>query len=151
MEKDPLGKKQHEPGAKLDAGKPNMDLVLGEFPRALRGVGDVGTYGANKYTPKGWTQVPDGPSRYLSAMLRHYLDYSSGEECDVESGLNHLAHLAWNALAAYELTCRQKNQNLKIEAEKTTQTGEVELVLYDPSKTCYISQKIPLTTSEIGF
>ena len=103
-----MGKKQHEPGAKLDAGKPNMDLVLGEFPRALRGVGDVGTYGANKYTPKGWTYVPDGPSRYLSAMLRHYLDYSSGEECDVESGLNHLAHLAWNALAAYELTCRQK-------------------------------------------
>lgn len=34
-EHDPTGRSAHEPGAKLDAGKPRCGLVLGGFSRAL--------------------------------------------------------------------------------------------------------------------
>ena len=93
----------HVAGAKDDGGKPNMDLVLGGFPDALLAVGRVGTYGANKYTPYGWHEVENGTSRYLSALLRHYLAYAKGNRLDNESYLPHLAHLAWNSLAALQL------------------------------------------------
>lgn len=110
---DPLGKDQHEAGAKLDAGKVRLDLVLGEFSRALEEVGNVGTYGANKYTDRGWLSVPNGPSRYRDALLRHYLQDRRGEANDRESGISHLAHLAWNALAVLELELRNNNNETK--------------------------------------
>ena len=105
-EKDPSGLNPHQPGAKLDNGKPNLDLVLGEFGRALTGVGKVGTFGANKYTPRGWVHVDNAAQRYLSAMLRHYLAMRQGEELDKDSGLPHAYHMAWNALAVAELKDR---------------------------------------------
>lgn len=107
MEKDPNGKKANEPGSKLDSGKVDLDLVLGGFPRALWGVGSIGSFGARKYTPNGWMSVPDGVSRYSSAMLRHYLAIKRGKAIDPDSGLLHVHHLAWNALALAELTERQ--------------------------------------------
>lgn len=48
IEADPNGKKPNEVGAKLDAGKNRLGLVLGGFARALQEIGRVGTYGANK-------------------------------------------------------------------------------------------------------
>ena len=50
LEADPLGKKPNEEGAKLDAGKNRLGLVLLSFSRSLQEVGKVGTYGANKYS-----------------------------------------------------------------------------------------------------
>jgi len=47
MEKDPTGKQAGEPGAKLDAGKNRLGLMIGGFPRALEAVGQVTTFGAN--------------------------------------------------------------------------------------------------------
>jgi hypothetical protein len=105
---DPNGKDQHEPGAKLDAGKPRAALVLGDFSRALSAVTDVGTYGAAKYTDHGWITVPDGVQRYSDAMMRHWLDESAGIACDRETNLLHAAHLAWNALARLELMLLQR-------------------------------------------
>ena len=92
-----------EKGVKLDDGKHRLDLVLSDFAEALWSVGDVGTYGANKYTDKGWQEVSNGIERYGNAMLRHYLNYRKGVICDAESGLSHLAHMAWNALAILQL------------------------------------------------
>ena len=112
IEADPTGLTQHEPGAKLDQGKANLDLVLGEFSRALSYVGDVGTFGANKYTPKGWIEVPNAVERYMSAMLRHYMAYRKGEVYDPDSRLPHLAHMAWNALAVQELVAREEECEL---------------------------------------
>jgi len=97
---------QHSPGAKLDNEKPMLDLVLGDFARALQEVGKVGTMGARKYSEHGWLSVDRGETRYLSAGLRHYFFYREGEEIDPESGLSHLAHSAWNALAVLELYLR---------------------------------------------
>lgn len=105
-EHDPHGKQPHEPGAKLDAGKNRLGLVLGGFSLALQEVGKVGTYGAQKYSDNGWLSVPDGEFRYMDAMFRHLL---APEERDPDTGLLHAAHAAWNALAVLELMLRGKH------------------------------------------
>lgn len=105
-EKDPDGLSPSTPGAKLDADKIDLDLVLGDFALALEEVGKVGTFGANKYSRSGWITVSRGIARYSSAMLRHYFAHKRGELTDKDSGLYHLSHLAWNALAVLELIKR---------------------------------------------
>lgn len=109
-EHDPTGRDQHEPGAKLDAGKPRPALVLGGFSRALAAVTEVGTFGAAKYSDNGWRSVPDGQQRYTDAMLRHWLADPCGLSPDPDSGLAHAAHLAWNALARLELMLAEKRK-----------------------------------------
>jgi hypothetical protein len=96
----------HIPGAKLDSNKPDLDLVLGDFAKALQEVGKIGTFGAKKYTEHGWLSVSNGQRRYSSAMWRHIFQYKEGDELDNESGFSHLAHAAWNALAVLELYLR---------------------------------------------
>lgn len=96
---------QHEPGAKLDSGKPRMGLVLQGFRKALSEISKVGTAGAEKYSDNGWMSVPNGEARYEDALLRHLL---ADEEIDQDFGLSHRAHMAWNALALLELELRNK-------------------------------------------
>lgn len=107
METDPYGMAPHSAGAKLDAGKNRVGLVLGNFPHALWEVCRVGTFGAEKYTDNGWKDVPHGQERYRDAAMRHWLKRSMGEEFDQESGIHHLAHMVWNLLAERELTILQ--------------------------------------------
>lgn len=107
-ELDPHGTTAHKPGAKLDAGKPRCDLVLGSFARALLEITKVGTFGANKYTDRGWETVPNAIERYSDAGLRHYFKEAAGEELDSDSLLLHAAHEAWNCLAKLELKLREK-------------------------------------------
>jgi hypothetical protein len=106
-ERDPNGKSQHESGSKLDHGKNRLGLVLLAFSRALKEVGEVGTFGANKYTANGWLNVPNGIDRYTDAMLRHLLQEATGEKIDPESQMLHSAQVAWNALARLELQMRE--------------------------------------------
>lgn len=101
-EKDPTGRGQHDPGAKLDAGKTRVGLVALGFADALLAVADVGTFGAAKYSDNGWRQVPNGEARYTDALLRHILAEPAGA-VDEQSGLLHAAHAAWNALARLQL------------------------------------------------
>lgn len=96
-----------EKGVKLDEGKNRLGLVYGGFSRALWEVGRVGTFGARKYTDNGWQSVPNGENRYLDALLRHLFKTFRGEVVDPESGLYHLSHVAWNALAILELYIRR--------------------------------------------
>lgn len=105
-ERDPHGKPANEPGAKLDAGKCRMGLVLHGFALALQEVGRVGTYGARKYSDNGWAHVPDGQGRYTDAMYRHLMREAAGELLDRDTELHHAAHAAWNALARLELLMR---------------------------------------------
>lgn len=111
MESDPNGRNPHEPGAKLDNGKaPVFRGAVGYFPRALREVSKVSSFGASKYTWMGWLNVPDGINRYSDAMVRHLLSESEGEDCDADSGLAHAAHCAWNSLARLELMLKEKEK-----------------------------------------
>ena len=98
----------HVPGAKDDKAKPMAGVLL-DFSRALQAVVDVGTYGAKKYTRTGWATVPEGSQRYTDAMMRHLLAMDVDPDgLDKETGLPHLAHIAWNALAVLELQARRK-------------------------------------------
>ena len=98
----------HVPGAKDDKAKPMAGVLL-DFSRALQTVVDVGTYGAKKYTRGSWAVVPEGSQRYLDAMMRHLLAMDVDPDgLDKETGLPHLAHAAWNALAVLELQARGK-------------------------------------------
>ena len=106
-EADPHGRDPHEPGAKLDDGKPRVWLVLAGFPRALEEISKAGTFGAKKYSDNGWMYVPDGIARYSDAMGRHLLKEAMGEKLAPDSGLMHAAHAAWNLLATLELKLRQ--------------------------------------------
>lgn len=99
---DPDFLNPHAPGVKLDKGKNELSLVILSFARALQVVGEVGTYGARKYSRDGWRHVEDGQYRYTNAMLRHLLQEPQ-ESHDPETGLLHAAHTAWNALARLEL------------------------------------------------
>ena len=98
----------HAPGAKDDKAKPMAGVLL-DFSRALQLVADVGTYGAKKYARQGWCVVPEGSQRYTDALVRHLLAMDVDPDgLDKETGLPHLAHVAWNALAVLELQARRK-------------------------------------------
>lgn len=106
-EADPTGRNPHEPGAKLDAGKPCLYRgLIDYFPRAIEQVATISTFGASKYAWKGWETVPDGFARYSDAMVRHLAKEGKGERIDPDSGLLHAAHTAWGALARLELLLR---------------------------------------------
>lgn len=90
---------------KNDNGKPRMDLLPFD---AIKGVSDVLTFGANKYTPNGWKDVPDAIPRYEAALLRHFAAIKTGEQNDPESGLPHIYHLACNALFLASLMTAEK-------------------------------------------
>lgn len=94
---------------KYDAGKPSVfQGVINYFPRALWGVAEISTFGAQKYAWKGWQDVVDGYNRYRDAQFRHALLQAMGQELDDDSKLMHLKHEAWGALAALELYLRDQ-------------------------------------------
>ena len=97
-------------GVKHDKGKNRLGLVLGGFARALQEVGRVGTSGAKIYGDNNWIELTDGEERYYDAMFRHVLKEAAGQKLDVDSGMYHAAHIAWNALARLDLMLRRKEQ-----------------------------------------
>lgn len=80
---------------KYDGDKPNMALL--PFV-CLYEVAKVLAFGAEKYAPWGWTEIPNGEERCTSALLRHYTEIQKGNLYDEESGLLHSSHIACNAL-----------------------------------------------------
>jgi hypothetical protein len=120
QETDPTGRQPNTPGAKLDAGKaPVFRGAIQYFPRALIAVSEVSEHGARKYTWKGWEDVPDGIARYGDAMARH-ITKEGIEQHDIDSGLLHAAHAAWNALARLELILRDKDKPVEEPDENDT-------------------------------
>ena len=132
-ESDPNGYNPHDKGAKLDKDKNRMALVLLAFNKALQQVGLVGTKGATKYTDYGWLEVPNGIARYKDALLRHVFE---AEECkiDGDSGLDHYAHVAWNALAILQLKLLNKDDKCNIsQSTQKLQEQILETVEHTPS------------------
>lgn len=87
-------KKKLTKAIKYDSGKSMIDLVIPEF---IEDIAKVLTFGAQKYEPYNW-QNNLKRERMLSALYRHLLAYHKGEKYDKETGLNHLAHVAVNAM-----------------------------------------------------
>ena len=83
---------------KYDQGKPRYSLVP---PHALEAVAQVLTFGAEKYEANSWQNIED-QDRYLDALIRHVEALRKGETHDDESGLQHMAHVAVNAMFLFE-------------------------------------------------
>lgn len=85
---------------KRDSGKPRLALVP---PKLIRAVGEVRTYGVNKYHgDNSWNKVD--PNRYKDALMRHLVAYLEDEKgVDKESGLPHLWHMACNVAFLIEM------------------------------------------------
>ncbi|WP_196481893.1 dATP/dGTP diphosphohydrolase domain-containing protein [Burkholderia vietnamiensis] len=92
-------------GAKFDGGKPRFSLLRFGCARALRGIANVLTFGANKYAAHSWKEVPEGVDRYWSAMERHLNEIGAHgmDARDEESGLLHIDHVACNVMFLSEL------------------------------------------------
>ena len=113
-ERDPHQKQQHEPGAKMDAGKQLAWTMVAGFGRALGEVAEVTTIGARKYSPDGWRSVPDGSARYMEAFARHTMALAGGEVRDYDTGCLHKAQMVWNLLASLELDLLAAHEGLTL-------------------------------------
>ena len=82
-------------GMKFDGGKNRMDLI---DHRHIEEIGEVLTYGCEKYDDDSWQLLEDAERRYKGAALRHLYAYLRGELVDDESGMTHLQHLATNIM-----------------------------------------------------
>ena len=81
---------------KDDSDKCPLELV---DPRFIQGVGWVLSLGAKKYGRANWKNASlEDIERVKGAMMRHQLAYMDGEIFDKESGLNHMYHVATNAM-----------------------------------------------------
>ena len=90
-------------GLKFDSGKPRWSLLMKGCAKALRGVVNVLTFGAKKYSEDSWRGVANGQERYRDALYRHLNAIEGGEVIDPESGESHWSHVATNALFLEEL------------------------------------------------
>jgi hypothetical protein len=90
-------------GRKDDCGKADWSLVPWE---AMEPIVQVLMFGAEKYGPENWRDVPDAPRRYWSAAQRHLIAHLQGEVNDDESDLPHLAHAACCVLFLLALELR---------------------------------------------
>jgi len=96
-----------EKGIKHDQEKTRFDLLESEW---LKGVADVMTYGAKKYSAWNWTKLEDR-WRVYNSLLRHLFAYWAGEKDDKESGFNHLFHVACNVMMLWGLDTKYSQKN----------------------------------------
>jgi len=78
-----------------DGQKARYDLIP---PDALEVLARVYTVGAIKYSDRNWERGMTW-GRCFSSLMRHAWAWARGEDTDLETGLPHMAHVAWNALA----------------------------------------------------
>lgn len=88
-------------GLKFDGGKSRLDLL---DPYFIEDLGKVLAFGAEKYDANSWQNVPNAIGRYRAALLRHCMALLKEELVDEESGLQHTAHIAANAMFLHWLT-----------------------------------------------
>ena|ERR1700722_3414590 len=86
------------PGVRENQGKAPVSLIMS---KALLEVAKVAEFGAKKYEPHNYRKGMKW-SFFVDAMCRHTIKFCVGERKDEESGLSHLSHIAWNALALLE-------------------------------------------------
>lgn len=91
-------------GRKYDGDKPLAGTFVNVFPFSILAIGAVIAKGRLKYPdPNNWKKVENARVRYQDSMMRHLAKHNAGVLLDNETGLPHLVHVAWNALAILEL------------------------------------------------
>lgn len=99
-----------ELGNRYNDGKLRYDFVA---PSLIEAVAKVGMAGAQKYAEDNWLKGMPYRTSYQSIM-RHLQSWWQGEDLDPETGLPHLWHLAWNAMALVEMERRLKGGDLRL-------------------------------------
>lgn len=94
-------KRVSDAALRYDDGKPRFELLPED---SLLELVKVYTAGAVKYEPRNWEKGMSW-SRCFGSLMRHSWKFWRGETHDEETGLHHMAHVAWNALAlvSYDL------------------------------------------------
>jgi hypothetical protein len=93
-------------GQKHNEGKLPIDIMLTvQFPKAIQAICKATLFGHEKYkeTDKDWLnykRVRGGSTTYANAGQRHNFNKSGKDE---QSGLPHIIHKCWNAMAELEL------------------------------------------------
>ena len=93
-------------GQKHNEGKLPLDIMLTvQFPKAIQAVCKATLFGHEKYkdTDLDWLnykRVRGGSTTYANACQRHNFNKSGKDD---QSGLPHIVHKCWNALAELEL------------------------------------------------
>lgn len=103
-------------GIKHDGGKPRFSLLPG---LAIAEVIKVGEFGSKKYGDHNYRKgMP--VTKYINAAFRHvFIEWLfKGVDLDEESGLHHLAHGAWNVLAALEQSMLKPELDDRYKGEK---------------------------------
>lgn len=94
---------------KFDSAKPRFDLV---DPWFSEDTAKVLTMGAMKYAEDNWKLNTD-IKRYIGALERHLNEIKKGELFDDESGLQHTAHIACNAMFLHYMIRKGTNGKRK--------------------------------------
>ncbi len=84
--------------ARFDEGKNRLDLIP---PWPLDQLALVYTYGTRKYDDNNWWKGMPW-KKIIGPLWRHLKKWLRGEKWDDESGLHHLAHVAWQCFALME-------------------------------------------------
>jgi hypothetical protein len=81
---------------KADQSKNRLELIEPEF---IKGLGRIVSFGAAKYSAENWKKAePEDIDRIKGALLRHIMDYLSGDNIDPETNESHLYHAACNLM-----------------------------------------------------
>ena len=91
-------------------GKLRWDLLPLE---EIEDIVKVYTEGAKKYSDNSWQNLDNGYQRYKAALLRHLLEYEKGNKIDEDTGCQHLAQVAWNAIALLWLDKHRKGKTIE--------------------------------------
>lgn len=96
---------------RYNEGKLRYDLLP---PKPIEDLVKVFTMGADKYGDNNWQLGMDW-SKCLASLKRHLAEYEKGNDFDKESGLLHITHVVWNAMAInqYYYTAQQYDDRVK--------------------------------------
>lgn len=89
-------------------------------PLALLELAEVAGMGAEKYDYYNFLKGYDWNLSF-DALVRHLLLFWSGEDEDPESGKNHMAHVAWHALALLSFALRGLGNDTRFYGESVTE------------------------------
>lgn len=105
------------PGGSRGNQKVRFADMISDFHLALQSVASVTAMGVGKHGPLGgWRQVPGFKEEYQNKKARHAIaGLVDDGGLDPESGLPHLAHEAWNALALLQFA---------LESEARVESGQ---------------------------
>lgn len=87
---------------RFNTGKPQISKLF-EFGSALDKLVRVMSQGAIKYDDGNWLLGGQDAAQFLDSGMRHMRAYKNGESYDPDTGCHHLAHAAWNSLAALRI------------------------------------------------